>query len=111
MGGRAGSLTFAWEGEFAITVHLLSCFAAHFFPFSEAVDSMNQTPPLAVIKSLLSVGTWTLLWDVEWHWGHAAQALPWKAAWHAVRLLCLAAWCFMANQHVLEHRQHSLEWN
>lgn len=44
MGGRAGSLTFAWEGEFAITVHLLSCFAAHFFPFSEAVDSMNQTP-------------------------------------------------------------------
>lgn len=40
-----------------------------------------------------------------------AQASPQKAAWHAVCLLRLAARCFVANQHVLEHRQHSLEWN
>lgn len=51
--------------------------------------------------------------SAPWHriWADAAQASPWKAAWHALCLLRLAAQCFMANQHVLEHRQHSLEWN
>lgn len=89
-------MTFAREGEFAIAVHLLNCFANIFFLSEETVYLVCQTPALHSGKSLLSGGVWTLscsgmqeLCARAWDWGHAAQALPWKAAWHAV---CFSAW-------------------
>jgi len=78
-------------------------------PFVKTVDSTHLsstshregTPLWGCMDSIPCCGTRT----------KAAQALLWKAAWHAACLLRLAAWCSMANQHVLKHRLHGLGWN
>lgn len=100
------------------------CLWRRFYPQCPSPQQFWKKNPALFIKavdstdwSFTSHRVWTLLWrcmDSIPCCGtrmEAAQALPWKAAWHAACLLCLAAWCSMANQHVLEHRLCGLGWN
>jgi len=58
-------LTFASGGEFAIAVHLLSCFAGHFCPFWKGCGSHKLAPclPQRFASPLCGCAGTVLSWD------------------------------------------------